>query len=79
MIKLWRKHPCHPHHDVAYNGGPVRLEGANKEILETGQNGVDVTLPGTPGLYALEPRSSSAALPDEAVHFAVRADREESR
>jgi cell division protein FtsI (penicillin-binding protein 3) len=38
MIKLWRKHPCHPHHDVAYNGGPVRLEGANKEILETGRN-----------------------------------------
>lgn len=50
--------------------GPVRA-GASLRV--------DVTLPGTPGLYALEPRSSSAALPDEAVHFAVRADREESR
>ncbi len=38
MIRFWRKHPCHPHHDAACNGGPVRLEGAHKEILETGRN-----------------------------------------
>ena len=38
MIAFRRKHPCHPHHDAAYNGGPVRLEGAYKEILETGRN-----------------------------------------
>jgi cell division protein FtsI (penicillin-binding protein 3) len=39
MIRLWRKeHPCHPHHDAAQNGGPVRLEGANKEILEAGRS-----------------------------------------
>jgi cell division protein FtsI (penicillin-binding protein 3) len=38
MIRLSRKHPCHPHHDAAHNGGPVRLEGANKEILEVGRN-----------------------------------------
>jgi cell division protein FtsI (penicillin-binding protein 3) len=38
MIRLWRKHPCHPHHDAAYNGGPVHLEGVHKEILETGRN-----------------------------------------
>ncbi len=38
MIMLSRKHPCHPHHDAAHNGGPVRLEGANKEILEVGRN-----------------------------------------
>ena len=38
MIAWRRKHPCHPHHDAAYNGGPLRLEGAHKEMLETGRN-----------------------------------------
>ncbi|HYB55571.1 MAG TPA: penicillin-binding protein 2 [Alphaproteobacteria bacterium] len=38
MITFRRKHPCHPHHDAACNGGPVRLEGAYKEMLETGRN-----------------------------------------
>lgn len=38
MIWLQRNHPCHPHHDAAQNGGPLRLEGANKEILEVGRN-----------------------------------------
>src|SRR5579875_2097383 len=38
MIRLWRKNPCHPHHDAAHNGGPVRLEGTNKEVLEAGRN-----------------------------------------
>ncbi|HEY6335723.1 MAG TPA: penicillin-binding protein 2 [Alphaproteobacteria bacterium] len=38
MMKLWRKNPCHPHHDAACNGGPVRLEGANKQALEIGRN-----------------------------------------
>lgn len=38
MIRFRREHPCHPHHDAAYNGGPVHLEGANKEMLETGRN-----------------------------------------
>ena len=38
MITFRRKHPCHPHHDAAYNGGSVRLEGAYKEMLETGRN-----------------------------------------
>ncbi|HYB08764.1 MAG TPA: penicillin-binding protein 2 [Alphaproteobacteria bacterium] len=38
MMKLWRQNPCHPHHDAACNGGPVRLEGANKQALEIGRN-----------------------------------------
>lgn len=38
-LRFWRNtHPCHPHHDAASNGGPVRLEGVNKEMLETGRN-----------------------------------------
>jgi cell division protein FtsI (penicillin-binding protein 3) len=38
-LRFWRSaHPCHPHHDAASNGGPLRLEGVNKELLETGRN-----------------------------------------
>ena len=38
-IRFWLSaHPCHPHHDAASNGGPLRLEGVNKELLETGRN-----------------------------------------
>ena len=37
MIRLRREHPCHPHHDAAHNGGPLRLEGTNKEMLELGR------------------------------------------
>jgi pimeloyl-ACP methyl ester carboxylesterase len=40
---------------------------------------VDVTLPSAPGLYMLAPRSASGELPDESVHFAVRARTEEPR